>query len=189
MADNAEKMVQNLRELRLDDMAASSSFSKAQVLPKKPNRRPWPGSVKQSAFVFLFHNTKIYAVRNRGGKLGVPGGKRDPDDRSIWNTAGREFREESGSPLPGGIFHYFEWGTPRHSIRIYYRRLDSAAASALPLGPSSDPDGEEVETLWAAWESGDKSAQRADFRPHIAQGFAIFDAMVAGSRQWPAQPF
>ena len=87
--------------------------------------------------------------------------------------------------MPGGTFAYFEWGTVHHSIRVYYRHLAPDEASTLPLGEPGDPDGEEVETLWALWVG----EERKGFRPHIAQAFEIFEAMSRSSRLWPDQPF
>ncbi len=131
-----------------------------------PSKTGWlPGPRKQSAFVFLFRPSgEIYAVCNRRGELGAPGGKRDPEDSSIWATARREFAEETGGVVPTGIYPHFEWGDPHHSVRIYYREVSEDAAAALPTGAAPDPEGDEVEVLWADCREG---PARERFRPHL----------------------
>jgi len=139
------------------------------------NRSTWSGPTKQSVFVFLFQEDgAVYAVRNRKGEYGVPGGKRDPVDRGIWDAARREFREETGVDMPTGKYSFFEWGNNYHSIKIYYRNMSHEEALILPVGATNDPDGEEQETLWSRWDV----SVRKSFRTHIAQAFAIYEAVV-----------
>ena len=82
---------------------------------KHKNHRPWGGPTKQSAFVLLFWGDTVYAVRDRAGTIGAPGGKRDPGDATVWSTIRREFREETGTALPAGMTPHFEWGDAHHS--------------------------------------------------------------------------
>lgn len=143
-------------------------------------RRPWPGPPKQSAFVFLFHGKKLYAVKNDMGELGAPGGKRDDEDKSIFVAAQREFKEETPQALPFGRYSHFEWGNSYHTIRIFHRQLSDAEASALAVGETKDADdsagaGKEVEVLWDDWDS----TPRAAYRPHIAQALDIYKALTA----------
>ena len=146
-------------------------------------RSPWPGPTKQSAFVFLFWEGEVYAVRDTAGKIGVPGGKRDPGDATIWRTLQREFREETGGALPAGAFPHFEWGDARHTIRVYHRLLTREEARALHVGEVADPGGSEAETLWAAWEG----MAREGFRPHIARALKLYGALPPEARNPPTK--
>lgn len=152
--------------------------------PSVRHQRPWSGPPRQSAFVFLFRGDKLFAVRNRKNQLGVPGGKRDDDDKTIFAAARREFGEETGgASLPPGPFNHFEWGTSHHALRVYYRDLSEKEAAALPVGALKCPDVDlaEVETLWSPWDA----SVRGEFRPHLAQALAIYEAIAAAAEAFP----
>ena len=142
-------------------------------------RRPRFGPIKQSAFVILIWKSKFYSVRNRSGKLGAPGGKREERDKSIWATAKREFREETNMRIPTKIHDFFEWGhEKKHSIRIYYRHLTDIEANNLPIGETNIPNCAEVETLWTPWDLNRQRHARSRFRPHIAKALAGCKAII-----------
>jgi 8-oxo-dGTP pyrophosphatase MutT (NUDIX family) len=137
-----------------------------------PNFKKWIGMVKQSVFVFLFHPTKkiVYGVINIRDELGVPGGKRDPEDKSIWVAMNREFKEETGAILPSGSYSYFEWGDAFHSIRIYYHILSEEQVDELPIGVSPDPMKQEVEIKWLPYNDD----EMPNFRYHLRKAFNMY---------------
>jgi ADP-ribose pyrophosphatase YjhB (NUDIX family) len=125
--------------------------------------------VRQSCFILLFDaRERLYAVRNRSGELGVPGGKQEPYDRTMWETVRREFQEEVGVRVPqpaaesGGrgrrlLYRYIEFGEAHHVLRIYYGRVGAAAAGNLPRGPLRDRRGSETDAVWlnqSQWTAG-----------------------------------
>ena len=170
-------------ESRLGDMKISQTQKPVQH-PDKPKKqlqsRPWAGPHKQSVFVFLLRGPYLYAVRNRAGILGAPGGKREPGDKGLGGTACREFFEETGTKLPTDKpFSHFEWGTPYHTIRVYYRHLSLVESEGFPSMPiTNDPDQEEVETLWAYYPDREYYPADRNFRPHISRGLKIYEAIT-----------
>jgi len=178
MTDAQRSKVSSPDELagRLGDLAVSSSQKGSKKISKSgfgknPQKRAWRGPIKQSAFVFLIRGDYVYAVRNRHGELGVPGGKREHGDKGLWGTACREFCEETGVEIPRKAYSHFEWGNSYHTIRVFYRFLTDVESSDLPVGEiTGDPDGEEVETLWVYYPD-------TLFRHHISKAFEIFRAI------------
>lgn len=118
--------------------------------------------------MFLWYRGSLYCTKNRKGEIGVPGGKREPMDSSMFETLRREFTEETGRTLPIKDYKYFEWGDLGHSIRIYHHTINEDDMDLLYIGPINNPGCKEVETLWvAATECHDETHK---WRWHIQQG-------------------
>lgn len=174
------------------------TYEKAEI-PKGP--------IKQSAFVLLFSYIgddvprgnsagfvarvtpslqkvlRMYTLRHVSGAYGAPGGKREKTDADLWETASREFKEETGGTLPpqpspsqgaaikgkpDGRYRHIEWGDDYHIIKVFYRVLTAEEAQLLPIGPLDDPDCDELEALWHDPRRKDKR-----FRYHIEKAIAM----------------
>jgi 8-oxo-dGTP pyrophosphatase MutT (NUDIX family) len=143
---------------------------------RSSRRKGWRfSSIKKSVFVFLTNpNMGLYSLINRQGQFGVPGGKMDASDRGIWESAHREFFEETGGQMPLGHYDHFEWGDGHHTIRVYYRSLTDIEARSLPVGPSPDPEGSEVEIVWVSVNKHNVFK----YRNHLQKALRIYRAVI-----------
>lgn len=130
--------------------------------------------------MLLLCGERVFSVRNRKGEWGLPGGKRDmDDDQSLFQTASREFSEETGHALPKMRFHHVQWGDDHHVIRLYYAWVAPEQAEGmeelLTTGSTPDKERSEVET---AWKSGHWLVESKRCRAHIVKGLQLYQALV-----------
>jgi 8-oxo-dGTP pyrophosphatase MutT (NUDIX family) len=125
---------------------------------------------KASAFVIVRRPSGEILCTVESGKIGVPGGKCEPEDEGLqwWeNTASREFNEEVGVALPRATSSgYLAWGTDRYQIRFAVLDVDSDTANEMP---SRSPEAAITKIMWAhprdlAWNK---------LRPHVRAAFAM----------------
>ncbi len=90
-------------------------------------------TMKRSVFVILqrVDTGHILYVIDGWNKISLPGGKSEQIDKSQFATLIREFEEETKQKLPPRKYHHFQWGCKKHTIRIYYARINSRAADDL----------------------------------------------------------
>lgn len=123
----------------------------------------------QCAFVFLFDGIgRMYVVENSRGELSAPGGKRESVDATIFDTARREFREETSSDLPEGDYHSFSWTDDTYDTWVYHKTVSDDVAKSLHVGKVTDVDGSEMDARW-----GLLSARDTRWRNHIRTALRI----------------
>lgn len=109
---------------------------------------------KKAVYVFLFHDDKLFAVKNTKGELGVPGGGVEATDKSLRDALHREFEEETGQQLPTTMllneFNYTN-KTSGMQICLYYQKLSDDEAALFTAQKVTDPACDEVEALWTTW--------------------------------------
>lgn len=142
--------------------------------------------LKRSTFVLLTREptdggaSDILFVWDRKGRLSLPGGKEDPQDKnSQFATARREFREETGKLLPKTKYQHIEWGDQWHVIRVYYAEVGQQVVDNIH-GEVQDPTGSVVECEWISASS--ELLRSAATRIHIIQALALWRT-ATGSKE------
>jgi hypothetical protein len=109
-----------------------------------PNSRYQYITHTQNTYILLTNcNLGLYTVIDGKGQFGVPGGRKEQGDRSIWDTIRRHFSKDIGIDMPRGRYSQFEWGDYRHSTRVYHRIVSNADALSLPIGLRGN-----IEIVW-----------------------------------------
>ncbi len=117
------------------------------------------------------------------GHVGLPGGRRHPDDADLLETALRETEEETGVSIatcgrPLGFLDDVEPATPRLPPIVI-----APLVAAVPAGTGAVADGEEVTAvLWVALAALRDPEARAEHRIEREGDRRVFPAIRHGDR-------
>lgn len=113
-----------------------------------------------AAFVALFHGDSLLLVQGLSGRWQLPGGLVDTTDENVWDTACREYFEETGSvaPLPanelaGWFATSIDWGEGAFHGAIFVLRTHT---SNVPFAANAEMKALE----WVPWAK----LEELDFR-------------------------
>lgn len=115
-----------------------------------------------SAFVCIYYNSNLYVIRHTDNLYGAPGGKREIDiDSTPFQTAQREFKEETGYDIPTDW--RFKKYTVNSHVPIYYYYLEATAYMMdmlyLGISPESTAKYTKQECTWISLEDSEYKTQ------------------------------
>lgn len=130
-----------------------------------------------SACVLVFHPRSglVLVERRKDGRVGLPGGRREPDDRTPLANAARELFEETGARLRSA------------SSILVYQAGPHVCEAFLAVDVADLPDEVAAATRFAAWVDAEVlvDAERSRFPEYCARMFARLAAIRA--RPWPTE--
>lgn len=89
-----------------------------------------------ACFVCFYNRNQIYLQLREDGTFGFPGGKAEPEDGSLFNTANRECQEEAGRSIPLEGTEYFcaHQVRPDLTVHLFTRQVTASELDSLVRG-------------------------------------------------------
>ncbi|MHB1293480.1 MAG: NUDIX hydrolase [Anaerolineae bacterium] len=186
--------IQHVKRALQEDLPGAAGQMRMSTRPRRiPENPPFPGPPRQGAvlvLLYLLHGELHIPLTRRSdhvaihkGQISLPGGAREPDDATLWETALREAQEEIGldraavarlgelSPLYIPVSHFVIHPHVGYAAERPAFAPDAAEVAELiefPLNTLLDPQSKREET----WVLAGQQVQVPQYRygNHIVWG-------------------